>query len=64
MIMKLFTEGEYDQVDIVYNAFKNAATQILTEEQFLPIQVEELARKSQPVLPMWIIFLSLPRSIS
>ncbi len=42
-VMKLFTEGEYDQVDIIYNAFKNAATQILTEEQFLPIQVEDLA---------------------
>ncbi|MDX2429459.1 MAG: ATP synthase F1 subunit gamma [Bacteroides sp.] len=43
MIMKLFKDGEYDQVDIVYNAFKNAGTQILTEEQFLPIQVEDLA---------------------
>lgn len=43
MIMDLFTEGEYDHVDIIYNAFKNAGTQILTEEQFLPIQVEDLA---------------------
>ena len=42
MIMKLFTEGEYDHVDVVYNAFKNAATQILTEEQFLPIQIDDL----------------------
>ena len=46
MIMKLFTEGEYDQVDVIYNAFKNAGTQILTEEQFLPIQVDELADSS------------------
>jgi len=45
MIMKLFT-GEYDHVDVVYNAFKNAGTQILTEEQFLPIQVDELAQES------------------
>ena len=43
MIMGLFTDGEYDHVDIIYNRFKNAATQILTEEQFLPIKVEELA---------------------
>ena len=46
MIMKLFTDGEYDHVDVVYNAFKNAGTQILTEEQFLPIQVDELAQES------------------
>ncbi len=46
MIMKLFTNGEYDHVDVVYNAFKNAGTQILTEEQFLPIQVDDLAKES------------------
>jgi F-type H+-transporting ATPase subunit gamma len=43
MIMGLFTDGEYDHVDVIYNQFKNAATQILTEEQFLPIKIEELA---------------------
>lgn len=42
MIMKLFTEEEYDHVDIIYNQFKNAGTQILTEEQFLPLQIREL----------------------
>ena len=43
MIMGLFIDGEYDHVDVIYNQFKNAGTQILTEEQFLPIKVEELA---------------------
>ena len=42
MIMELFVNGEYDHVDVVYNQFKNAATQILTEEQFLPIQIDQL----------------------
>ncbi|MEN8228331.1 MAG: ATP synthase F1 subunit gamma [Bacteroidota bacterium] len=46
MIMGLFTDQEYDHVDVVYNRFKNAGTQILTEEQFLPIQVDELAEES------------------
>jgi len=46
MAMKLFTEGEYDHVEIVYNAFKNAGTQILTEEQFLPILIDNLADES------------------
>ena len=36
-IMKSFVEGSYDKVMIVYNSFRNAATQIVTKEQFLPI---------------------------
>ncbi|MEM1258681.1 MAG: ATP synthase F1 subunit gamma [Bacteroidota bacterium] len=36
-LMTKFTEGEYDRIELVYNQFKNAATQILTTEQFLPI---------------------------
>ena len=46
MAMNLFTEGEYDHVDIIYNAFKNAGTQILTEEQFLPIKIDDLSDQS------------------
>ena len=37
-LMSLFTEGTYDKIILVYNKFKNAATQILTTEQFLPIE--------------------------
>lgn len=37
-LMELFVDGIYDQIEIVYNQFKNAATQILTNEQFLPIE--------------------------
>ncbi|SNR52928.1 ATP synthase F1 subunit gamma [Lutibacter flavus] len=36
-IMSLFAEGKYDKIELVYNRFKNAATQITTIEQFLPI---------------------------
>ncbi|MFT5940902.1 MAG: F-type H+-transporting ATPase subunit gamma, partial [Sediminicola sp.] len=32
-----FVKGSYDKIDIVYNKFKNAATQIVMTEQFLPI---------------------------
>ncbi len=32
-----FTSGEYDKIEIVYNQFKNAATQIVQSEQFLPL---------------------------
>jgi F-type H+-transporting ATPase subunit gamma len=37
MMMDEFEKGSYDQIDLVYNRFKNAATQIMTTEQFLPI---------------------------
>ncbi len=36
-LMSLFAEGTYDHIVLVYNKFKNAATQILMTEQFLPI---------------------------
>jgi len=36
-IMQLYTDEKYDEVILVYNHFKNAATQIITKEQFLPI---------------------------
>ena len=36
-LMDSFEAGEYDRIDIIYNKFKNAATQIVTIEQFLPI---------------------------
>ncbi len=38
--MKGFLSGEFDKVEIVYNEFKNVATQIIRQEQFLPIQSE------------------------
>ena len=33
----LFVEGDYDKIELVYNQFKNAATQIVVTEQFLPL---------------------------
>ena len=36
-IMTGFAKGEYDRVELVYNLFKNAAVQILTTEQLLPV---------------------------
>ncbi|MET3025437.1 ATP synthase F1 subunit gamma [Flavobacterium sp. UW10123] len=32
-----FLTGEYDRIELVYNQFKNAATQIVQVEQFLPL---------------------------
>jgi F-type H+-transporting ATPase subunit gamma len=40
-LMSKFSEKEFDQIKIVYNKFKNAATQIVTNEQYLPIENNE-----------------------
>src|SRR5690606_14879847 len=45
-VMKAFKDEVYDQVVMVYNEFKNVATQIVQVEQFLPIQKAEGAEDS------------------
>ena len=40
-LMDAYTQGTYDQIILVYNSFKNVATQILTEEVFLPLQLSQ-----------------------
>ena len=36
-LIEKFVTGEYDKIELVYNQFKNAATQIVQTEQFLPL---------------------------
>ncbi|MCH2034176.1 MAG: ATP synthase F1 subunit gamma [Tenacibaculum sp.] len=40
-LMDVFVAGSYDRIELVYNRFKNAATQIAMVEQFLPIKPVE-----------------------
>jgi len=40
-IMEGFLKGDYDRVELVYNQFRNAAVQILTTEQLLPVPKAE-----------------------
>jgi F-type H+-transporting ATPase subunit gamma len=35
-----FLNGKYDEVRVVYNKFKNAATQIVTAEKILPVELD------------------------
>ncbi len=47
VIMKGFEEGQWDRVEVIYNQFKNAAVQILTTEQLLPLAKTESAAASK-----------------
>lgn len=46
-LMQEFSSGKYDAIDIVYSRFRNAATQIPTAEQWLPVaKLESTGPKS------------------
>ncbi len=45
-LLDVYKAGKYDVIEIVYNQFKNAATQILTNDQFLPIDTKAFAAGS------------------
>ena len=37
ILTQKFLSGDYDKIELIYNQFKNAATQIVQTEQFLPL---------------------------
>ena len=39
-ILESYAEGEIDRADLIYHHFKSAGSQILTEEEFLPIKLQ------------------------
>lgn len=51
--MEGFVEGTYDQVILVYNEFKNVATQVLRTEQLLPM-VPQLEEDEEPKVTDYI----------
>ncbi len=46
-LMKDYQDKKYDKIVFVYNQFKNAATQVLVTEQFLPISGQQSAVSGQ-----------------
>ena len=44
--MDAYANKEYDRVDVIYNRFKNAATQIVTTETLLPISAQADSTKA------------------
>ncbi|WP_026913615.1 ATP synthase F1 subunit gamma [Christiangramia portivictoriae] len=46
-LMQVFVDGKFDRIELVYNQFKNAGTQIVMDEQFLPIERFETETEKQ-----------------
>ena len=40
-VMDSYVSGEFDEITLIYNTFKNAATQLVVKEQFLPVVAPE-----------------------
>ena len=40
-VMDSYVDGQFDEIVLIYNTFKNAATQIVVKEQFLPVVAPE-----------------------
>tara|TARA_R110002050_G_scaffold245367_1_gene382976 strand:- start:41857 stop:42735 length:879 start_codon:yes stop_codon:yes gene_type:complete len=48
-VMDSYVAGHFDEITLVYNTFKNAATQVVVREQFLPVIAPENASSSTMV---------------
>jgi F-type H+-transporting ATPase subunit gamma len=48
-MMDSYRKGEFDKIEVVYNEFKNVATQILRAEQFLPVLPPAKGKKTEEV---------------
>ncbi|NNJ56013.1 MAG: ATP synthase F1 subunit gamma [Bacteroidia bacterium] len=46
-VIQDFLDEKYDEVRVVYNKFKNAATQIVTAEKLLPVEIEAFEGKEE-----------------
>ncbi len=55
-LMEFYTEGKYDKIILVYNNFRNAATQVVLTEQFLPIMPPEVSEENTNEIETAYIF--------
>ena len=60
MLINTFLDGTYNTIEIVYNQFKNAAVQIISAEQFLPIAKEPERKTDTRLKPVYQDFIFEP----
>lgn len=46
LLMKEFTEGRVDKVELIYHHFKSTGSQILTIDQYLPVNLDKMAEEA------------------
>jgi F-type H+-transporting ATPase subunit gamma len=50
-----FLEGQFHEVHVIYNEFKNAVSQFVRTEQFLPLALDAASEEANSVAPMLIV---------
>jgi|WetSurSiteA1Bulk_404760.scaffolds.fasta_scaffold03201_2 F-type H+-transporting ATPase subunit gamma len=53
-LMSLYLNKEFDTIEIIYNQFKNAAVQKLTQELFLPVSATAVVVKGKEIVTDYI----------
>jgi F-type H+-transporting ATPase subunit gamma len=53
-LVDLYLSGKYDEVRIIYNEFKNAVTQVVREDQFLPVRPAETGEAAE-IAPLVLV---------
>jgi len=48
-VLKSFSDGEFDKIEIIYNQFRNAAYQVIVTEQYLPVIPTQLSEDQKKV---------------
>ena len=48
-VLESFSTGQFDRVDIIYNEFRNVATQNIRVDQYLPIPLNDVETTSRPI---------------
>lgn len=54
-IMRLYSTEAIDRADLIYHHFKSAGAQVLTEEQFLPVELKSDAVESDEKVDRWTL---------
>ncbi len=54
-LMKAYLEGEYDEVRFVYNEFKSAISQKITEETILPVDISQMNFETEIKIPTFSV---------
>ena len=63
-LMSMFENEKIDRVELIYHQYKSTRTQLLTREQFLPIQISDLEQEAAKSRRVDIEYIIEPDKIS
>lgn len=55
VLISKFMDGQFHEIHVIYNEFKNAVSQFVRTEQFLPLALDSSSESSDSVAPMLIV---------